>query len=299
VDNAPPNLQKRHVEITAPPFKKEIVNAVNSGANVFMADFEDAFSPTWPNVLMGHHNLLKAIRQSLRFYDPERRKEYSLDSFDSQIFIRPRSLQKEESHIWIDGLSLSASMFDVAVYAFNNAQYLSENYGSTCYFYLPKIDFMEDAQLWDKILGYIEREIGVEENSFKVTVIVESVSALFELDEIIFILRKRIVGLNAGRWNYLASLAKRFKFDPSSQLQPRNDIETNEPYLQAFNQQIVHVAHKRGLHAIGGASNFTARFYFPKATKTALEKVKEEKFAEAHSGFDGSWVVHPMLVETA
>ena len=227
------------VEITAPPSRKQVVNALNAGADCFMADFEDALSPTWANVLGGHYNLMKAIKKNLRFYDQERRKEYSVLEISSQIFVRPRSLPREETNMLVDGVPISAALFDVTVYAFNNLANLRDNLRQNCYFYLPKIEFMEEAAFWNEILSFLEEKLGVPQFSFKVSVIVESVVAVAQLDEIVFALKERIVGLNAGRWNYIGSILKRYREQPSCQLDSRHQIRSDATFLNLFNQHVV------------------------------------------------------------
>eukprot|EP00347_Sterkiella_histriomuscorum_P014713 403359836 len=295
----PENLQKRMVEITAPPNKKEVVNALNSSADVFMADFEDALSPIWPNILGGHYNLMKAIKKNLRFYDPQKSKEYHVQHIHSQIMIRPRSLFKEESHLLIDNAAISASIFDITVYAYHNHKILKEQLNQTCNFYLPKIKNIEEAIFWNQMLMYLEKQLGVQTNTFKVTVIIESVTALLEIEEIIFAFKHRIIGVNTGRWNYLFSVVKRFQLSPNSFIDSRNKINMEDQFMFNFNRYVVHIAHKRGIHAIAGASNYVPREHFPKATLQARQQLVREKKEEANEGFDGSWVTHPMLVETA
>ncbi|CDW81162.1 malate synthase [Stylonychia lemnae] len=294
----PQNLQKRQVEITAPPNKKEVVNALNSGADVFMADFEDALSPTWPNILGGHYNMMKAIKRNLRFYEPSKSKEYQVLNINSQVMIRPRSLAKEEAHLLVDGTPISATIFDLTVYAYLNHQTL-QDLGQSCYFYLPKINNMEEAIFWNQMLIYLEKQLLVPTNTFKVTVIVETVTAMLELEEIIFAFKHRIVGVNTGRWNYIFSIVKRFQHFQNSFIDSRHKISMEDKFMNNFNRYVVHIAHKRGIHVIGGASNYVPREHFPKATIQAKAQIVKEKREEANEGFDGSWVIHPVLVETA
>ncbi|TNV80021.1 hypothetical protein FGO68_gene9116 [Halteria grandinella] len=293
----PINLQRRQVEITAPPLRKQVVNALNAGADVFMADFDDALSPTWPNVLGGHYNLIKAIRRNLRFYDTDKRKEYAVMEINSQIFIQPRSLGREEGHMLVEGLPVSATLFDLAVYAFHNYVNLTEKLGQNCYFYIPKVDTLEEANFWNEMLSFLEQQLKAPANSFKITFVVESVLALSQLEEIVFALKERLVGLNTGRWNYIGSVVKRFRNFPSSQIEARHSLSNEASFLQAFQSQILNIAHKRGIHAIGGTSSFVPRENQPKLTEYAISQVISEKTKEAELGFDGAWVVHPLLVQ--
>lgn len=199
----------------------------------------------------------------------------------------------------VDGRPISATIFDIVVYAFSNSRILIEKYKQSCYFYLPKIQYMEEAIFYDDLLTNLEHYLKVPENSFKVTLIVESISAIFELEEIMFVLQQRLIGLCTGKWNYIFSIIKRFKSHPDPILPPRNKIENDEPFLIALDKFIVHTAHKRGMHAINGASNYLPKVSSMKETDTAKLKVAFEKFTESFEGYDGSWVVHPQYVDTA
>jgi malate synthase len=296
VPEAPKPLLDRRVEITGPVDRKMMVNALNSGAKVFMADFEDANSPTWANVIEGQRNLRDAVRGSIEFDTPER--SYRLGPNPATLVVRPRGWHLNERHCAIDGASVSASLFDAGLYLFHNAnEAILRGFGP--YLYLPKLEGHEEARLWDEVLAHCEETLGLARGSVRVTVLIETITAAFEMDEILYELSDHICGLNAGRWDYIFSVAKRFHADPAFVLPDRATVTMTVPFMRAYTELLVKTCHGRGAHAIGGMAAFIPNRKKPDVTARALEKVAEDKRREATDGFDGTWVAHPDLVPTA
>ena len=261
-----------------------------------MADFEDANSPTWANVLEGQRNLVDAVRGSIELETAER--TYRLGENPATLVVRPRGWHLFEKHFTVDGVAVSASLFDAGLYLFHNARE-SINRGFGPYFYLPKLESHEEARLWDEVLARCEDELDLPRGSVRVTVLIETITAAFEMDEILYELRDHICGLNAGRWDYIFSIAKRFHADPAFVLADRAMVTMTVPFMRAYTELLVKTCHDRGAHAIGGMAAFIPNRKKPDVTERALEKVADDKRREAGDGFDGTWVAHPDLVPTA
>lgn len=290
----PADLQNRHVEITGPVERKMMINALNSGANVFMADFEDANSPTWYNVIQGHINLRDAIDRTITFAAPEG-KRYELNPKVAVLMVRPRGWHLEDKHLLIDGKPISGSLLDFGLYFFHNAKKLLSK-GSGPYFYLPKLESHLEARLWNEVFNRAQDELNVPRGSIKVTVLVETILAAFEMEEILYELRDHIAGLNAGRWDYMFSIIKKFRNRPDFLLPDRARVTMTVPFMRAYTELLVKTCHRRGAHAIGGMAAFIPSRKDPEVNRVALDKVQEDKVRESGDGFDGTWVAHPDLV---
>jgi malate synthase len=285
----PDELQDRRVEITGPVDRKMVINALNSGARVFMADFEDANSPTWQNNLDGHVNLKDANERTISLDTGEKR--YELGDDPAVLLVRPRGWHLPEKHALVDGEPMSASLFDFGLYVFHNR--------GRPWFYIPKLENHREARLWNHVFDYAEDELGLDRGSIKATVLIETVLAAFEMDEILYELRDHIVGLNAGRWDYLFSLIKRFRSRPDFVLPDRAQLTMTTPFMRAYTELLVKTCHRRGAHAMGGMAAFIPSRRDPEVNEIALAKVQEDKVREAGDGFDGTWVAHPDLVAVA
>jgi len=292
---APADLQDRRVEITGPVDRKMVINALNSGARVFMADFEDANSPTWANNVEGQVNLLDAVEGTISLDTGE--KTYELGENPAVLVVRPRGWHLVERHVQVDGEPVSGSLFDFGLYVFHNGARSLER-GTGPYFYLPKLESHLEARLWNQVLDFAEAELGLPEGSIKVTVLIETVLAAFEMDEILYELRDHIVGLNAGRWDYLFSLIKRLR-SSDTVLPDRGQLTMTTPFMRAYTELLVKTTHRRGAHAMGGMAAFIPSRRDADVNETALAKVREDKVREAGDGFDGTWVAHPDLVPVA
>ena len=296
VPEAPKPLTDRRVEITGPVERKMMINALNSGAKVFMADFEDANSPTWDNVVNGQLNLQDAVRGTIELVTPE--KSYRLAEETATLMVRPRGWHLPEKHFTVDGKPVSASLFDFGLYVVHNGrESLSRGFGP--YYYLPKLEGHREARLWNDVMFAAEDLLGLDRGSIRATVLIETITAAFEMDEILYELRDHISGLNAGRWDYIFSIAKRFHRDPAFVLPDRSLVTMTTPFMRAYTELLVKTCHKRGAHAIGGMAAFIPNRRKPEVTEAALAKVTEDKRREAGDGFDGTWVAHPDLVQTA
>jgi malate synthase len=293
----PADLQNRRIEITGPVERKMIINALNSGANMFMADFEDANSPTWTNVIQGQINLRDAIRRQIDFVSPEG-KEYKLNATVATLLVRPRGWHLLEKHIEIDGEPLSGSLCDFGLYFFHNAKELLSR-GSGPYFYLPKIEGHEEARLWNDVFTLAQKTLGIPHGSVKATALIETILAAFEMEEILYELRDHAAGLNAGRWDYIFSVIKKFRNQMETPLPDRAQVTMTVPFMRAYTELLVKTCHRRGAHAIGGMAAFIPNRKDPAVTETALARVRQDKEREANDGFDGSWVAHPDLVAIA
>ncbi|MFD9727754.1 malate synthase A [Streptomyces sp. NPDC059072] len=288
-----PGLEDRRVEITGPPERRMTVNALNSGARVWMADFEDATAPTWDNVIGGQLNLLDAVERRIGFTTPEG-KEYRLGEDLATIVVRPRGWHLLEEHLEIDGRPVPASLVDFGLYFFHCAQRRIDA-GQGPYFYLPKLENAGEARLWNDVFVLAQELLGIPRGTIRATVLIETVTAAFEMEEILHALREHSAGLNAGRWNYLFSIVKTFGHRPDFQLPDRAQVTMTAPFMRAYAELLVRTCHKRGAHAIGGmAAHVPADD--PDADRAALAKVRLDKEREAEDGFDGSWVAHPALV---
>jgi malate synthase len=303
VAGAGPGLEDRRVEITGPTDRKMTVNAMNSGAKVWLADHEDAMSPTWANVIGGQLNLADAIRRRIDFTSEEG-KEYRLGETTPTIVMRPRGWHLVEKHLrFTDRAGLrspaSGSLVDFGLYFFHNAQTLIDD-GRGPYFYLPKIENHLEARLWDDVFTFSENALGIPHGTIRATVLIETISAAFEMEEILYELREHCAGLNAGRWDYIFSIIKNFRGRGASFVLPdRASITMTVPFMRAYTELLVSTCHKRGAHAIGGMSAFIPNRRDPEVTERALAAVTADKKREAGDGFDGTWVAHPDLVETA
>ena len=293
---APPDFDDRRVEITGPAEPKMMINALNSGASVFMCDFEDALSPTWSNVVTGHWAVGEAVRRQLTFQTDE--KAYALDDRIATLCIRPRGWHLPEAHVTVDGAPISASIFDFGIWFFHNARELLDR-GSGPYLYLPKLESHLEAALWNKIFGAAQEALGVPHGSVRATVLIETILAAFEMDEILFELRDHAAGLNAGRWDYIFSIIKKFRTRPDMVLPDRRQVTMTVPFMRAYTELLVQTCHRRGAHAIGGMAAFIPSRRDPEANERALTAVRADKERESGDGFDGTWVAHPDLVPVA
>ncbi len=296
VHPAPSDLQDRRVEITGPVDRKMVINALNSGAQTYMADFEDANSPTWENCVDGQRNLMDAVRRTISL--SRAGKEYRLRSDPATLLVRPRGWHLEEKHVLVDGHPMSASLFDFGLFVFHNASALLDM-GTGPYLYLPKLEGRLEARLWATACELAEEELGLPGACIRTTVLVENILAAFEMDEILFEMKERCVGLNAGRWDYLFSIIRKFRSRPDFVLPDRAAITMAVPFMRAYTDLLVHTCHRRGAHAIGGMAAFVPNRSDPEGTRLALRKVSEDKVREVRQGFDGTWVAHPDLVGTA
>ncbi|HKW73561.1 MAG TPA: malate synthase A [Candidatus Dormibacteraeota bacterium] len=297
VATAPKDLKDRRVEITGPTDRKMLINALNSGARVFMADFEDANSPTWSNLVEGQVNLIDAIERRIDFTSPEG-KEYRLNDKVATLLVRPRGWHLDERHVEVDGHPMSGSLFDFGLYFFHNARRLQDK-GSGPYFYLAKLESHLEARLWNDVFNLAQDELGVPRGTIRATVLIETILAAFEMDEILYELRDHSSGLNAGRWDYIFSIIKKFRNRPEFVLPDRAQVTMTVPFMRAYTQLLVKTCHRRGAHAMGGMAAFIPSRRDADVNRTALAKVKEDKDREAGDGFDGTWVAHPDLVPTA
>ena len=294
---APKDLDDRRVEITGPVDRKMMINALNSGARVFMADFEDSLSPTWSNVVDGQANLIDAVRRELSLDAPDG-KRYRLADQTATLVVRPRGWHLVESHVEIDGAPVSASLFDFGLYFFHNARELLAR-GSGPYFYLPKLESHVEARLWNMAFELAEGTLGVPRGSIRATVLIETILAAFEMDEILYELRDYAAGLNAGRWDYLFSIIKLFRTRGDRLLPDRARLTMTVPFMRSYTQLLVETCHRRGAHAIGGMTAFIPSRRDPEVNARALAAVRDDKTREAGDGFDGTWVAHPDLVPVA
>lgn len=294
VQKPPRDLQVRTVEITGPVEKKMMINALNSGADLFMADFEDALSPTWENVIQGQQNLIEAVRRSIQFQSPEG-KEYKLKEKTATLAVRPRGWHLPEKHFLVDGDPISASIFDFGLYLFHNAHALIER-ESGPYFYIAKLENHHEAALWSELFVYAEELLKLPRRSIKATVLIETILAAFEMEEILYSMKDYIVGLNAGRWDYIFSIIKKFAQKHDFLFPDRGEITMAVPFMKSYAELLVEVCRKRGAQAIGGMSAFIPSRKDPELNAKALAKVNEDKQREAAQGFIGAWVAHPDLV---
>ena len=291
---APADLDDRRVEITGPAEPKMMINALNSGARVFMADFEDALSPPWTNVIGGQVSCMDAVRRTLAYTSPEG-KPYRLGEQLATLVVRPRGWHLEEVNAQVDGRPVPASLFDFALYLHHNARELL-NRGSGPYFYLPKLESHLEARLWNAVFEEAQRIVGVPQGTIRATVLIETIVAAFEMDEILYELRPHAAGLNAGRWDYIFSVIKKFGRRPEFVLPDRVQVTMGVPFMRAYVEQLVRTCHRRGAHAIGGMAAFIPSRRDEEVNRTALARVREDKGLEADLGFDGAWVAHPDLV---
>lgn len=298
VASIPADLLDRRVEITGPAGdRKMVINALNSGAKVFMADFEDANSPTWANTIQGQINMRDAVNRTIRYTSPEG-KEYALNEQTATLIVRPRGWHLDEKHVLIDGEPVSGSIFDFALYFFHNAKTLLAN-GTGPYFYLPKLESHLEARLWNDIFVMAQKELGIPKGTIKATVLIETILATFEIDEILYELRDHIVGMNCGRWDYIFSYIKKLRNQPGVILPDRAQVTMTVPFMRAYTLHTIKTCHKRKALAIGGMAAQIPVKNDPAANEDAMNKVRADKEREARDGHDGTWVAHPALVPVA
>jgi malate synthase len=294
----PADLLDRRVEITGPVDRKMIINALNSGAKVFMADFEDSTTPTWENVLDGQLNLHDAVRRTITFSDPNTGKQYALNKNPAVLFVRARGWHLEERHVWVDGEAMSGSLFDFAFYLFHNAKELIKRKTGP-YFYLPKIESHLEARLWNDIFVRAQEKLGLKRGTIKATVLIETILAAFEMDEILYELREHSAGLNCGRWDYIFSFIKKLAGDTTLLLPDRSQVTMTTHFMRSYSKLAIKTCHKRKVSAMGGMSAFIPIKSDPEANERALAQVRADKEREATDGHDGTWVAHPGLVPVA
>ncbi|GGN42497.1 malate synthase A [Streptomyces fuscichromogenes] len=298
---SPAALNDRRVEITGPTDRKMTVNALNSGARIWLADFEDASAPTWENVVLGQLNLIDAYTRNIDFTDPASGKSYALRPNEelATVVMRPRGWHLNERHIEVDGEQVPGAFVDFGLYFFHNAQRLLD-LGKGPYFYLPKTESHLEARLWNDVFVFAQDHVGIPQGTVRATVLIETITAAYEMEEILYELRDHASGLNAGRWDYLFSIVKNFRDGgPRFVLPDRNAVTMTAPFMRAYTELLVRTCHKRGAHAIGGMAAFIPSRRDPEVNKVAFEKVRADKDREANDGFDGSWVAHPDLVPIA
>jgi malate synthase len=292
----PADLQDRRVEITGPTDRKMVINALNSGARMFMADFEDANSPTWANMVGGQVNLGDAVARTIELETPE--KTYRLNEETATLLVRPRGWHLPEKHLVIDGEPASGSLFDFGLYFFHNAGRLLER-GTGPYFYLPKLESHLEARLWNDVFGHAQDALGISRGTIKATVLIETILAAFEMEEILYELRDHSAGLNAGRWDYMFSIIKKFRHRPEFVLPDRDQVTMTVPFMRAYTELLVKTCHRRGAHAMGGMAAFIPSRKDAAINEAAIGRVRDDKVREASDGFDGTWVAHPDLVPVA
>jgi malate synthase len=297
IGHVPDDLQDRRVEITGPTDRKMMVNALNSGARAFMADLEDANSPTWANMIGGQVNVADAVRGTLA-HTADDGREYRLADDPATLIVRPRGWHLPERHLLVDGRPVAGSLVDFGLFAFHNARELLER-DSGPYLYLPKLESHLEARLWREAFELAQDALSLDHGSFKATVLIETLPAAFEMDEILWELRDHVAGLNAGRWDYIFSTIKRFRSRPDFVLPDRADVTMTVPFMRAYTELLVRTCHRRGAHAMGGMSALIPSRSDPEANERALAGVREDKRREAGAGFDGTWVAHPDLVPVA
>lgn len=293
----PADLQDRRVEITGPVDRKMIINALNSGAKMFMADFEDSNSPFWTNNIDGQINLRDAIRRTISFKN-EAGKEYKLNEKTAVLLVRPRGWHLPEKHVLVDGEVMSGSLFDFGLFFFHNVKQLLAN-GSGPYFYLPKMESHMEARLWNDVFVFAQNELGIAQGTIKATVLIETITATFELHEIIYELREHMAGLNCGRWDYIFSYIKKLRNLDGYVLPDRGQVTMAVPFMASYSKLVIQTCHKRRVHAMGGMSAFIPIKNNEAANNAAVDKVKQDKLREVTNGHDGTWVAHPGLVGVA
>jgi len=294
----PHDLQDRRVEITGPVDRKMVINALNSGAKTFMADFEDSNAPTWSNCLEGQQNLIDANNRSIDYFNKQKNKSYTLNAETSVLLVRPRGLHLNERHIRIKHSEISASLFDFGLYVFHNTKRMIAN-NTAPYFYLPKLEHYLEARWWNAVFEYAQEYLNVPKGTFKATVLIETITASHQLDEIIYELKDHIVGLNCGRWDYIFSYIKKLRNHSDFLIPNRDQVTMTSPFMDAYSKLVIQRCHKRGILAIGGMAAQIPIKNNNTANTKALEKVRLDKEREVKNGHDGTWVAHPALVEVA
>jgi malate synthase len=294
----PKDLLDRRVEITGPVDRKMVINALNSGASTFMADFEDSTSPLWSNMMEGQQNLKDAVNKTILLEDKSKNKTYKLNDKTAVLIVRPRGLHLNEKNICIDGEQTSGSLLDFGLYAFHNHEQLSKN-GTAPYFYLPKLEHYLEARWWNEVFEFAQEYLGEQNGTFKATVLIETITASFQLDEIIYELRDHIVGLNCGRWDYIFSYIKKLRNNKTFIVPNRDQVTMTAPFMSAYSQLVIQRCHKRNIHAIGGMAAQIPIKNNEEANTIAFDKVVTDKKREVQNGHDGTWVAHPDLVPLA
>jgi malate synthase len=292
-----PDLLDRRVEITGPVERKMMINALNSGANVFMADFEDANAPTWENNVRGQQNLRDAVAGTIAFTSPEG-KRYALAAHPATLVVRPRGWHLVEKHLRVDGAPIAASLFDFGLAFFHTAAPLIAR-GSGPYYYLPKLEGHREARLWNDVFTFAQDRLGMPRGTIRATVLIETILAAFETDEILWELRDHAAGLNCGRWDYIFSYIKKFRHRPECVLPDRGAVTMDQPFLRSYAELVIRTCHRRGIHSIGGMAAQIPIKRDPALNAQALEKVRQDKLREVRQGHDGTWVAHPALVPVA
>ena len=298
IDPIPADLRRRIVEITGPVDRKMIINALNSGADVFMADFEDATAPSWDNIVQGQRNLRDAVRRTIAYTDPTSGKQYRLADEVATLIVRPRGLHLPEAHLTVDGSIIPGCLFDAGMYLYHNAHELLER-GTGPYFYLPKLESAEEAALWNDVFNAAEDVLGLRRGTIKATVLIETLPAVFQMHEILYALREHVVGLNCGRWDYIFSFIKTRCDDPAAVLPDRSQVGMDQPCMRAYTQLLIRTCHRRGAFAMGGMAAQIPVKNDPAANAIAQARVRADKTREVTDGHDGTWVAHPALVALA
>jgi malate synthase len=298
VSRLPADLLDRRVEITGPVDRKMVINALNSGASIYMGDFEDANTPTWSNLMEGHVNLKDAVRRTITYSDPATGKAYKLNPTIAVLLVRPRGWHLPEKHVLVDGKPMSGSLFDFGLFFWHNAKELLAR-GTGPYFYLPKIENHLEARLWNDVFLYSQETLGLKRGTIKATVLIETILAAFEMDEILYELREHSSGLNAGRWDYIFSFIKKFANDPEAVLPDRGKVTMTTHFMRSYAKLLIKTCHNREVHAMGGMSAYIPNKRDVELNKIAMDQVRDDKVREATDGHDGTWVAHPGLVEIA
>ncbi len=294
----PDDIQDRRIEITGPTDRKMVINALNCGASVFMADFEDANTPSWDNMIDGQANLMDAVRRAIEFDDPETGRHYLLNDKIAVLFVRPRGWHLPEKHVLVDGEPMSGALFDFGLFFFHNAKELLRR-GTGPYFYLPKIESHLEARLWNDVFLYAQAKLGMPKGTIRATVLIETIMAAFEMDEILWELKDHSAGLNCGRWDYIYSYIKKFAEDPACVMPDRGQVTMTSHFLRSYSLALIRTCHRREIHAMGGMAAQIPIRNDPAANEAAMDKVRADKLREAGDGHDGTWVAHPGLVRIA
>jgi malate synthase len=294
----PDDIRDRRVEITGPPVRKMIINALNSGANVYMSDFEDSNCPTWENCIQGQINLRDAVERTIEYTNPKNGKKYSLNDKTAVLFVRPRGLHLVEKNYLVDDNPIRASLFDFGTYFITNYQSLMKS-GTYPYFYLPKLEHAREARLWNDIFKFSQDYVNINVGLIKATVLIETLPAAFQMEEILYELRQHSVGLNCGRWDYIFSYIKCFRYDRNFILPDRSVVGMDTHFMKSYSQMLIDICHRRGVHAMGGMAAQIPIKNDTKANDDAMNKVRSDKLREVLEGHDGTWVAHPGLVSIA
>ncbi|KAG6386779.1 hypothetical protein SASPL_151953 [Salvia splendens] len=294
----PPALADRRVEITGPVERKMVINALNSGAKVFMADFEDALAPNWENLMRGHINLRDAVRGTISYHDKARNRVYKLNEQTAKLFVRPRGWHLPEAHVLIDGRPTAGCLVDFGLYFFHNWSAFRRNQGQGFgpFFYLPKMEHSREARIWNNVFTAAEKMAGIENGSIRATVLIETLPAVFQMDEILYELREHSVGLNCGRWDYIFSYVKTFQAHPDRLLPDRVLVGMGQHFMRSYSDLLIRTCHRRGVHAMGGMAAQIPIRDDPSANEAALELVRKDKLREVLAGHDGTWAAHPGLI---